>query len=708
MSLTNEWISTDSDFFESFRCWKAPIDIGYENIDQVVRNLAKQTPILIKFGNLYFTEFSIMREKRFRMILEEDPEELVLNVKRPRDLPIVRDLAKSALNRTITASGASSLFKQGNRVHFFRNSTYVLEAVKPKGVFRAIRGFSSIIWYDNQFHRLSINFTPDWIYNVEVFNKLWTDWIGEVVFVSSSDSHFRGGAFRLISVDERNNIATVQRGEKRYDIPLQNLNARITNDLIQRERLSKSFKSFVRYERNDEIEMAKHMQKFFESISESGVLDLKFSALHSGLVAFKHVTTNELLGRIAEKLDEPSVISAENAKITDVKKLADDSILKPSEVPYSAAVKIKPLLLFDRQNESKRAMNVLNEISKVSNDVFGVPFEISDERYYDTLGSAIDAIQTIRTSSLGHPCVFFVLMRRKESLCGFYHKMKVELIKQALHSQFVSLDTIARIESHPIESRAMLANIALGIMTQSGMIPWVLAEPLSNIAGILSLNRITSRSESTRETHQSDIIGLMKNNGFWLENGIRIGPTFAATADASEKESTYMVVSDSIEQVIKQSNNSEIRKKPLILHTSYAYSEQDLDLIEKSIVNQGFKTYKILRILDNSRFRYFLNGQETSSNGMQGYYGFLYPGKISFLYTLQKKYEGPIEIELLRGTSQITREDLNDIYKLTKLRYSSLSGRSYRLPVSITLLKKVADFARCGLEGINLSPSFFL
>lgn len=349
--------------------------------------------------------------------------------------------------------------------------------------------------------------------------------------------------------------------------------------------------------------------------------------------------------------------------------------------------------------------------------VFGTKINVNKIEYYKDPMHGSSLIEGLANRTNTKQTLAVVGLIERTNPCGAYQHMKVRAIVNNLPTQFITGFHANEYHQHtPQDKGNFIWNVAMGIFSKLGGIPWRLPQAMKGVSAILGLNTISIWKSGVIDRVGVSSIEVINS---W---GEPIGRFFSDQTSIPKKGNViqlnpkhiYKLVSQalmSIQEYVSISENDDA----ITFHLSDMYSKEIYDAITKALEDRNCNHYKVLRLIEHSNYRSFDPKIKADNKAWpkSGTYLFRIPDRLATFYAagawnyykpntyyvMSSGQKRPIDIEFVRGSrGEILRtSDLEHIYQLTRLNYYSADIPSIRLPITIRLGSVAASLALCGL-----------
>lgn len=402
---------------------------------------------------------------------------------------------------------------------------------------------------------------------------------------------------------------------------------------------------------------------------------------------------------------------------------------KPYRYIGSNEVDIIPILP-ENNSECGHIIKILNDlVSGVMNpqywrakypgfeSIFGTRINILEIEYYKDPMHGASLIESLARRNKANLTLAVVGLVERTPPCGAYQSMKIRAIVNDIPTQFITGLRANEYHNHTAEDRGnFIWNIAMGIFSKLGGIPWRLPEAMRGVSAILGMNTI-----SRWESGVMDRIGVSSIEvvNSW---GEPYGRFFSDQISVQKKgkvvrldsKDIYKLVSQallSIQEYLPQAGTDDI----IVFHLSDFYSKEVYGAIEQALEDRNCINYKILHITEHSDYRSFDShiSDDNKAWPKAGTFLFREPKRQATFYAagswnyyrpdsyyvMNSGQKIPIDVGFVRGSEKPNLEirDLEHIFQLTRLNYNSADIPSIRMPITIRLGSDAASLALCGL-----------
>jgi len=332
-------------------------------------------------------------------------------------------------------------------------------------------------------------------------------------------------------------------------------------------------------------------------------------------------------------------------------------------------------------------------------------YDISGENYVRNVLQKLDEYS--KTYDL---LIIYMPEGIRSRIRGPYFKVKAFAIVNKIKEQIVIKPTIDKVikynnQGEMLKYNDLVWNLALGIFTKLGGVPWKLKECMSPVDVFLALSTIMEPDTSGGKRRAGIAVLQMYNNWGEYESSVYGKLLFIR----EETKSMLNIYSDEEDKFIQLVSTiaKEVKGKNVVIHLTDLYARRFHELIHEVLVNKGANIVKIVRVQQMSPLRLYMNIEETSQAWPEvGVYWFLEPKKIAQLYTSGKwQYYPhkppytvtgyairPVQVSLEYPKDlELTKDDLRDMLWLAKLYPYMLDAPRTRIPIDLRLSHRYAQ-----------------
>ena len=301
-----------------------------------------------------------------------------------------------------------------------------------------------------------------------------------------------------------------------------------------------------------------------------------------------------------------------------------------------------------------------------------------------------------------------------------YNELKAASFKSRMKTQCIRRSILQRLDTkdHAID----LWNISTGIFTKVGGTPWILDETMSEIGCFVGMvaERCPEGSPTFGKTGICEVIDNYGTHVIWSKEDLPsmslIREDRRMVKNIDEKDTTRLIES-CLDKYCRQKLGPNYQQrlnllsdKVVVFHFTDDFSENVLDVMEKTIQNFGIERYQLIHLKNNSPFRLYSN-ENSEFKPLRGTVwelddenAVLYThgrreyrrGRVHKVYSRNKRIT-PIGVEILRQNKGIAIYDAcSHVLNLTGLCWYT-TDIEMRMPITIKIARKLSSLWKRGV-----------
>ena len=344
------------------------------------------------------------------------------------------------------------------------------------------------------------------------------------------------------------------------------------------------------------------------------------------------------------------------------------------------------------------------------------PWETED------MTSLLSQLQKHFASKKHQLTLFFSPFRERSLLGGPYYRVRAAGIDADSKIQWIRRDRVndydLRRKTFPRDLSKYRSyadfvwNLSLSIFTKLGGKPWKLKNAFPNVSGFMGLATVFAREYSDRYERQGIAAVELFNNWGEYESASFDGTVLTQT----ERGEIDIYDLDKVEDLIvratasiAQSPTMKPERDLMVVHVSDLYSKRVKKKVMGTLEKAGFKNPRIIRVQDEGPLRLHRKADSKSRVwAPAGTYWFNEEGKLAQLFTAglwrysptAEPYNipsftcDPVQVSIEEPTgSELTIDDLKHVFCLSKLYPYTFDVGRKRKPITLTLARRLAQFA---------------